>query len=59
MKIRIDKTSGGFGLVGGMLYQSESRKLHAECLDCFCSHQPISGMIQQKPSVHQVASKIA
>jgi hypothetical protein len=34
VKIKIDRTPGGFGLLGGISYQSELNKLYAECLDC-------------------------
>ena len=41
LKIKIDRTSGGFGLLGGILYESEPNKLYAECLDCNKSLSPI------------------
>ena len=34
VRIRIDSISGGFGLLGGKLYESGSNNLFAECLDC-------------------------
>ncbi len=41
VKIRIDRTSWGFGLLGGVLYESETNELFAQCLDCHQSLSPI------------------
>lgn len=35
IEIEIVRTSGGFGLQGGVLYESHSASLHAECDDCY------------------------
>ena len=35
MKLTIEKTSGGFGFIGGVLYESESGQLSMKCEDCF------------------------
>ena len=48
IKIKIEKTSGGFGLLGGILHESESKELHAECIDCYKSQGPMSGVTKQK-----------
>jgi hypothetical protein len=37
IQIRIDRTSGGFGLLGGVIHESEFHKLYSECLDCHIS----------------------
>jgi hypothetical protein len=49
VKIKIDKTSGGFGLQGGILHESESEELRAECLDCYKSQESMSAVMQEGP----------
>jgi hypothetical protein len=53
VKIRIDRTSGGFGLLGGILYESEQNKLYAKCLDC---HQSLNPMPDTAPKDHSPIS---
>ena len=35
MNIEISKTSGGYGLLGGVLYESDHEKYVALCNDCY------------------------
>lgn len=35
VKIEISKTSGGFGMLGGVLYEPEPQKYLVQCVDCY------------------------
>jgi hypothetical protein len=35
VKIEIVQTAGGFGLQGGVLHESNTASLHAECENCY------------------------
>ena len=35
VKIEISKTSGGYGMLGGVLYEPEQQKYLVQCVDCY------------------------
>jgi hypothetical protein len=41
--IEVTPTSGGFGLMGGVLFESSTDKCTAKCLNCYEKHFKIEG----------------
>ena len=55
VKIEIVQTAGGFGLQGGVLHESNSASLHAECENCYANvsksgEVPKASLAEGKPA---------
>ena len=52
VNITIERTSWGYGLIGGRLYESESNELYAKCPDCYWPPEHMPDLILTGRSLH-------
>lgn len=51
VEVEIHKTSGGYGLLRGVLYEVENR-VYAKCLDCYKNDPNLNRNFESQEEVH-------